>query len=113
MDVQTLGLKGLRNEQPELSIAQYRDLRAVWNVRLVENLACGCQRFDKNGFLVGNRSMYLMKVGFRQCQKFSKRTGMLQDAQDSPLWTMTAQPPSAPVTVAARQVDFSNNTPPQ
>ena len=50
-----------------------------------------------------------MEIGFRQREKFSESTGMLDDSQNLTRWTVTTQTLLAPLATPAREVNLADN----
>ncbi len=110
MNLRAVRLQNLSNQQTELSIAQHSHWSATWDFNLIQNLASGGERFNKNGMLRRDRARYTMQVALWQGQQFAKCAGMLHDSENRSSRTMAAKPFCAPAANAARQVDFAHNT---
>jgi len=53
MHVRSVGPQNLRDQQPQLSVAQQRDAIALGDLDLIQNLAGRGHGFDKDGVLGG------------------------------------------------------------
>ena len=109
MDLESIGAQSLGDQKTEFAIAQYGDLRATRDFHLIQNLACGRERLDKDGLLAGDAPRYAMQVFERKREELAERSGMFDDSKDGPLRAMTAETAAAPVAFAARQIDLADH----
>src|SRR5690242_13385928 len=100
-------IQNLRDEQPELAIAEDRHLGTWRDFDLVENLAGSGKRFDENRALRRDRCGNFTQVDFRQRQKFSESARMFHNAEDSAFGTMAAQPTTTPIAALTGEIDLS------
>src|SRR5881396_1078158 len=47
MNLQPMDIQHLSDKQAQFAVTEYRHVRVLWNIRLIENLARRCERFDE------------------------------------------------------------------
>ena len=108
MHLRALRLQHLRDQQPELAIAQDGHPLALGDLHLIQNFARGRNRLDEDSVFGGNRRGNAMQVADRQRQEFSKRPRMLDDAQHGSRRAVTAQAALAPFAMSAGEIDLAH-----
>jgi hypothetical protein len=103
-------LKNLCNQQAEFAVPKNGNVSASRKRCLIQDLAGGGDRFDKDGDLGRNRHWDYMKIRLRESEKFTESAGVPDNAQHLPSGTMSAKSPSAPIAAPACQVDLPHNS---
>jgi hypothetical protein len=110
MHPRAMGLKHLRYQQAELTIAQDGHALAFGDFDLVENLTSSGNGLDENGVFVRDRGGHSVQVTNRQREEFAKCSRMPDDAEDGPSWAVAAEAALAPIAMSAGEVDFASHS---
>jgi len=111
MHAASVRLQHLRNQQPQLAVAQHRNRATFRNGNLIEDFA-GCGNgFGENGRFRSQRIGYETQISFRQNEEFAERARLPHDAKYGAAGAMALEAPRAPGAGMAREVDFSDHPP--
>lgn len=109
VNLSSVGLQNLSDQQTELSVSEHSHRRAGWNSHLIEDLAGRRERLNKHSVLGWDRARYWMQVAFGQREKLAKRARMFHDAEHSPARAMASQASLAPLAGSACQIDLAHH----
>jgi len=101
----------LRNEQSQFAIAKNGKVGAFRNPDLIKDLASSRKRLNEYRLFRRYRVRNNVKIRFGQGQKLSECAGVANDTQHCTLGAVPAKSSPAPLTTAARKVDFTCDTP--
>ena len=81
-------IQNLRDQQTKFSIAKHRDVSALRDSRLIENLTGRRQWLYKHSRLIGERIGHDVKIRLGQRQKLAECTGMSRNTKHSAAWAV-------------------------